>query len=413
MSKCIFSVAHPGKFPFSRKRACGRLAIVTYGGGKKLEEPLVIRPTSETIMYSLFSKWVSSWRDLPLRINQWANVVRWELRPFPFLRTTEFLWHEAHTAHTSLKEAEDQTLSALQMYRRFFEEVLAIPVVLGKKTEREKFAGALYSTSCEALLMDGKALQIATAHNLGQNFSKSFNITFQNINGEREFVWQTSWGISTRVIGGLILIHGDKKGLIFPPKIAPIQIVIIPIHKSGEKQNKIVSKAEEILAELKSLGIRVEIDTREQFTPGWKFNEWELKGVPLRIEIGPKDIEKNSVVVARRDSGEKNVIAMAGLKHKLPLLLEKIQDDLFKRAKEFVTDNTFEANDFHKFVEILETKRGFIKASWCGDGECERLIKEKTKATTRCLPFDSERGKGKCIYCGKEGKFIPIWARAY
>lgn len=389
------------------------LAVVTHAGGKKLEEPLIIRPTSETIMYEMFSKWIASWRDLPLRINQWVNVVRWELRPFPFLRTTEFLWHEAHTAHSTLQEAEEQVLEALQVYRQFFEEILAIPVILGRKTEREKFAGALHSNSCEALLMDGKALQIATVHNLGQNFSKPFNITFQKANGEREFVWQTSWGISTRAIGGLILTHGDRKGLIFPPKIAPLQVIIIPIWKTVEGYRAVMKLCEEVKIDLESLEIRVEIDVREQFTPGWKFNEWEFKGVPLRIEIGPKDIEKNSVVLVRRDSGEKNIIAISDLKRELPEFLKKVQSALFKRAKEFVENNTFETKDFKEFVKILEKRRGFIKASWCGDSECERLIKERTKATTRCIPFDSEKNKGKCIYCGREGKFVPIWARAY
>lgn len=389
-------------------------AVVTHAGGSKLEEPLIVRPTSETIMYSLFAKWITSWRDLPLRINQWVNVVRWELRPFPFLRTTEFLWHEAHTAHTNQEESDQQVLDALNMYRRFFEEILAIPVVLGKKTEREKFAGALYSTSCEALLIDGKGLQIATAHNLGQNFSKSFNITFQDVKGEKNFVWQTSWAISTRAIGGLILTHGDKKGLVLPPKIAPIQVIIIPIWKNGEEYEAVIGVCKQILSQLKSSGIRVELDISDH-TPGWKFNEWELKGVPIRIEVGPREVKENQLILVRRDSGEKRIIESKKVKLLVEKLLTEIQNDLFLRAIDFVKSNTFEAKDFNEFIEILNKKRGFIKAPWCGDSECERLIKEKTKATTRCIPFDIDNKKvsGKCIYCGRAAKFLPIWARAY
>ena len=388
------------------------LAVVTHAGGKKLEEPLVIRPTSETIMYSLFSKWVSSWRDLPFRINQWSNVVRWEMRPFPFIRTTEFLWQEGHTAHSSQKESEQQVLDVLEVYKWFFEEILAIPVVLGKKTEREKFAGAFYSTSCEALLMDGKGLQIGTVHNLGQNFSKPFNITFQDKNGNRKFVWQTSWGISTRSIGGLILTHGDEKGLIFPPKIAPIQIIIVPIWKNGAERKKVMLKSDQVLENLEKFDFRVEMDKRTEFTPGWKFNEWELKGVPLRIEIGPKDVKNNQLISVRRDSGEKKTIKITEVRREIPSLLDEIQKDLFRRAVDFVRANTFEVKDFKEFIDVLEREKGFIKAPWCGESECEKLIKEKTKATTRCIPFNAEK-KGKCIYCGRPSKTTPIWARAY
>lgn len=388
-------------------------AVVTHAGGSKLEESLIVRPTSETIMYSLFAKWIQSRRDLPLRINQWVNVVRWELRPLPFLRTTEFLWHEAHTVHSTKEEGDQQILEALEMYNRFFEEILAIPVVLGKKTEREKFAGALYSTSCEALLIDGKGLQIATVHNLGQNFSKTFNITFQNERGGRDFAWQTSWGVSTRAIGGLVLTHGDIKGLILPPKIAPIQVVIIPIWKSNIEQKAITVVLEKISNQLKSHRIRVEVDLDERHTPGWKFNEWELKGVPLRIEIGPRDIEKNQLTLVRRDSGEKITVSIAESTQKIIELLEKIQKNLFQRAVEFVRLNTSEAQTLNEFLEILENKRGFIKSPWCGDSECERLIKEKTKATTRCIPFDIQEIDGKCIYCSRPAKFVPIWARAH
>lgn len=388
-------------------------AVVTHAGGDKLEEPLIVRPTSETIMYSLFRKWIQSYRDLPLRINQWVNVVRWELRPLPFLRTTEFLWHEAHTAHSTKEESDQQVLEVLRIYKRFFEETLAIPVVVGKKTEREKFAGALYSTSCEALLIDGKGLQIATAHNLGQNFSNPFNITFQDEKGRRDFVWQTSWGISTRAIGGVILTHGDKKGLIFPPKIAPFQVVIIPIWKTDVEWKVVTSTLEKISSQLRSYNIRVEADLDDQHTPGWKFNEWELKGVPLRIELGPKDIKKNQLILVRRDSGEKMVVGIEGATQKIVELLEEIQKNLFQRAVDFVQSNTFEARDLNEFLEILEEKRGFIKAPWCGSSDCERLIKEKTKATTRCIPFDIQEIDGRCIYCGCPAKFVPMWARAH
>lgn len=392
------------------------LAVVTYAGGKKLEEAIVIRPTSETVMYDAFARWINSWRDLPLKINQWANIVRWELRPFPFLRTTEFLWHEAHTAHVTLKEADEQTIAALRMYSKFFEDILAIPVVIGKKSEREKFAGALYSTSCEALLMDGKALQIATAHNLGQNFSKPFNVTYQNISGQRDFVWQTSWGVSTRAIGGLILTHGDVKGLVLPPKIAPIQVIVVPIIGKGEEKDAAtIKQCKLIFSELQSLGIRVEVDFRDQVTPGWKFNEWEMKGVPVRIELGPKDIEKNSAVIARRDTGEKTEALFSNLKVKLPEILQEIQNKIFESARVFVRNNTREAKDFDEFKKILENQRGFIKAAWCGDSECEATIKNKTKATTRCIPLDSEKSLvgEKCFHCGNDAKCVPIWARAY
>lgn len=387
-------------------------AVVTHAGGSKLEKPLIIRPTSETIMYNSFAKWITSWRDLPLRINQWVNIVRWELRPFPFLRTTEFLWHEAHTAHMTQKESDQQVLKALHMYKCFFEETLAIPVILGKKTEREKFAGAFYSTSCEALLIDGKGLQIATAHNLGQNFSKPFNITFQDIKGKRNFVWQTSWGVSTRAIGGLILTHGDKKGLIFPPKIAPIQVIIIPIWKSNSECGVVTAACKQILAQLKSSGIRVELDMSDH-NPGWKFNEWELKGVPIRIEVGPREVKENRLILVRRDSAAKKVIKSAEIKPVVKELLAEIQKSLFQRAVDFVRDSTSEVKDFDEFTKILKSKRGFIKAPWCGNSECERLIKEKTKATTRCIPFETQKINGNCVYCGRPAKILPIWARAY
>lgn len=386
-------------------------AVVTHGGGKELEEPLVIRPTSETIMYSLFAKWISSWRDLPLKINQWANVVRWEMRPFPFLRTTEFLWHEAHTVHAAMEETEEQISAALDMYRDFFLKTLAIPVIIGKKTEREKFAGAVYSTSCEALLMDGKALQIATAHNLGQNFARPFNISFLTAKPSREFVWQTSWGLSTRAIGGTIMTHGDEKGLILPPRIAPIQVVIIPILGKNPREG-IIGSCSRVLGELQKLGVRAEIDLDDETTPGWKFNEWEMRGVPLRIELGQKELEGKSLVLVARDRREKISIPMSEI-GRIPGFLQEIQDRLFKRAEEFVKSNTREVLNFDEFLEIIRTVRGFIRAPWCGNSDCEAEVKKKTKATTRCIPFDSEPTTNRCFHCGQEGKFTPIWARAY
>lgn len=392
------------------------LAVVTYAGGEKLKEAIVVRPTSETIMYDAFSRWIGSWRDLPFKINQWVNVVRWELRSFPFIRGSEFLWQEGHTAHQKAEEADAQTIEALEMYKDFFENFLAIPIFIGKKSEREKFAGALYSTSCEALMMDGKALQIATSHNLGQNFSKPFNVMFQNNQGEREFVHQTSWGLSIRSIGGLILTHGDSKGLILPPKVAPIQVVIVPILGKGQEQDKItLEKSQELAQKLLAEEIRTELDLREEVTPGWKFNEWEVKGVPIRLEIGPRDLENKSVTLARRDLDEKTNVPMDNLPSLLSSLLQEIQDNLFKKAQKFLEENTREADGFQQFKDILEKHRGFIKADWCGDSECEKEIKEKTKATTRCIPFDCENitGQKKCFHCGKKAKKTPLWARAY
>lgn len=388
------------------------LALITHAGGEKLEEPVIIRLTSETIMYHFFAKWIKSWRDLPMKINQWVNIVRWEKRNFPFLRGTEFLWHEAHTAHATYEESEKQVWNAINMYKHFFEEILSIPVVIGKKTPREKFAGALYSTSCEAFLIDGKGLQIGTAHNLGQNFSKSFEITYQTKNGNRGFVWQTSWGISTRAIGGLILTHGDERGLILPPKVAPIQIIIVPIWKSIEDQKKVISQTSVILERLKTINIRTEVDLREE-KPGWKYYDWEMKGVPIRVEVGPRDIKLKQVVIARRDTGDKITVSLDRLINEVDSILNDIQNNLLKRAQHFVEDNTFEVENYADFSDIIENKSGLIKAYWCGNDECERLIKEKTKATTRCIPFDSGEGKGKCIYCSKKATIRPLWGRAY
>ncbi|MCL4387129.1 MAG: proline--tRNA ligase [Patescibacteria group bacterium] len=388
------------------------LAVVTHAGGEKLDEPVVVRPTSETIMYDAFSRWISSYRDLPLRINQWCNVVRWELRTKPFLRTTEFLWQEGHSVFETKEEADKEMLKRLNNYRDFYEKVLAIPVFTGKKSEIEKFAGALYSTSCEALLKDGKALQAATSHNLGQNFAKPFNIQYESKEGKREYVWQSSWGISTRSIGSIILTHGDDKGLVLPPAIAPVQVIIIPICKDNKEKEAVLKAIKEITSKF-GTDIRIKVDDRENLSPGWKFNEWEIKGVPLRIEVGPKDVKGKSITVVRRDENEKKQIKSNKLDVKN--LLKEIQSNLFKEALRFKEENTHKVTDFKAFQKDLEEKKGFYLAPWCEDSKCELEIKEKTKATTRVIPFDIDKPqKGeKCFHCGKEAKAFVYFAKAY
>lgn len=387
------------------------LAVVTYAGGEKLEEPVVVRPTSETVMYDTFSKWIDSYRDLPLRINQWCNVVRWELRTKPFIRTTEFLWQEGHTAVATEKEAEKETLKRLSNYDKFFREILAIPSFVGKKSESEKFAGALYSTSCEILLKDGKALQSATSHNLGQNFSKAFDIKFEDQNGKREFAWQSSWGISTRIIGGIILTHGDDKGLVLPPQVAPTQVVIVPIYKDESEKKQVIKVVENLTKRFD--GIRFKVDDRENLTFGWKSTEWEIKGVPVRIEIGPKDLETNSITVVRRDEDGKKQIALKDIE--ISKLLQEIQNNLYKKALKFKEDNTFEVENFKQFAKDLDTKKGFYLAPWCETSECEKAIKEETTATTRVIPLGDNKPKEgtKCFHCGKDAKKIVYFAKAY
>lgn len=389
-------------------------AIVTHAGGKQLEEPLVVRPTSETIMYHTFAKWIKSWRDLPLKVNQWCNVVRWEKRTLPFFRTTEFLWQEAHTVHSEFEESDQQAKDALEMYRQFIEDYLAIPVILGKKSESEKFAGALYSVSCEALMPDGKALQSATAHNLGQNFSKVFEVVFQDKDKKNKYVWQTSWGLSTRIIGGLVMVHGDDQGLILPPKIAPFQVIIIPIWKNSQEKKVVRQKLDKITGKLKNLQIRFHVDDKEEYSPGWKFNEWELKGVPLRLEIGPRDVGKNQIIAVRRDTAIKEIVAEAELENKVVSLLECIQKELFQRALQFREQNTCEITEFKDFQEAIKHRK-LVYAPWCGKAECEATIKEQTKATTRCIPFDNggKIKKEKCVFCGQKAQFRPVWGRAY
>ncbi len=384
------------------------VAWVTYGGNKKLGERLAIRPTSETIMYEAFSRWINSYRDLPLKINQWCNILRWEMRTRLFLRTMEFLWQEGHTAHRTEKEAVEQTKNALNMYYDFIRNYLAIETIKGIKSENQKFAGALYTSTLEALMTDGKALQMGTSHNLGQNFAKAFNIKFLDSDRKFKYVWQTSWGVSTRLIGGLIMVHGDDKGLILPPEIAPIKVIIVPI--PDKKDNKIfIKKAEELKLSLEQLDISSEIDTTTN-TPGWKFNEWELKGVPVRIELGKNEIKNKKLRIARRDTGEKIDIKARNIKE-IVKILDEIQQNLFKKSAKFIKNNIYSPESYEEFKSILEAKGGFLKVGWCGDLLCEDKIKEETMATIRCLAEDKVFSK--CIRCGAKAKHIVYFAKAY
>ena len=387
------------------------LAVVTEAGGEKLQDPLVVRPTSETIMYEMYSKWVSSWRDLPLKINQWNSVVRWEKRTLLFIRNSEFLWQEGHCAHESSGENYEMVLEALEWYRKMYEEYFAIPVLTGIKSESEKFAGADRTFTAEALMPDGKALQGCTSHDLGQNFSKAQNISFQDKEGKNQFAWQNSWGFSTRTLGALFMVHGDEGGLVLPPKIAPIQVVIVPIYKDGEES--VLEYSKELLEELKSSGIRTMLDTREGWTPGRKFNDWEVKGVPVRFEIGPKEASEKAITVARRDNGEKFQIDRAHVTQETEKNLEEIQKAMFEKAKKHLDENTHDVDSFEEFKAIMSGKRGFIKAFWCEKAECEAKIKEETKATTRLKKLDAKEEHGKCVHCGNDAKFRWYFAQAY
>ena len=388
------------------------VAWVTEGGKSKLEEKLAVRPTSETIMYTMFSKWIKSWRDLPLRINQWCNIVRWETKATKlFLRTREFLWQEGHTCHQTKEEADKEVMLRLKQYKQLIQNYLAIPVIVGKKSENEKFAGALYTTTLEALMPDGKALQMGTSHNLGQNFSKVFNIQYLDRNGEKKYVWQTSWGISTRLVGAIVMVHGDDKGLVLPPRIAPIQVVIVPIYYSEEEKQNVVKLAKDLTIEIQTAGFSVTLDSREEYTPGWKFNEWELKGVPLRIEIGPKDLEEKSLVLVRRDTGEKIKIKQTEIIQKISELLDLIQKNLFEKAKKFLEENTVFVKSYDEFKKAAK-ERKLIKAPWCGKAECENKIKEETGVTLRAIPFDEEPN-GTCVYCNSPAKYVAYFSKAY
>ncbi|MCJ7579915.1 MAG: proline--tRNA ligase [Candidatus Aminicenantes bacterium] len=390
------------------------VAWVTVGGSEELEERLAVRPTSEAIIGNMYSKWIKSWRDLPVLINQWANIVRWEKVTRPFLRTTEFLWQEGHTAHATEQEAVDETLMILDLYKEFVETELAIPVVSGKKSEMERFAGASDTYAIEALMSDGKALQMGTSHFLGQHFSEVFNIRFEDKEQNLKYVWQTSWGVSTRLVGALIMSHGDDSGLRLPPNVAPIQVVIVPI-SVGNWKEEVLPSAKDIEHQLLQLGLRVKIDEREEFTPGWKFSEWEMRGVPLRIEIGPRDIKNKQVVAVRRDTLKKEQISFSALNEFIPLVLKDIQKTLFESALKFQTENTHDVQNYDEFQEIMDSQRGFIKAFWCGEPQCERKIKEETMATIRIvLPEDANAKKeGPCILCGKDSRKRVLFAKSY
>lgn len=390
------------------------LAVVTIAGGEKLKDPLVVRPTSETIMYQMYASWVQSWRDLPILINQWNNVVRWEKRTYLFLRTSEFLWQEGHTVHETEKEAMEIVLKALDWYRQIYEDYYAIPVVLGIKSAGEQFAGAKRTYTLEALMPDGKALQGGTSHNLGQNFSQVFSIKFQSREGKQEFGWQTSWGLSTRSLGGLFMVHGDDSGLILPPKIAPIQVVIMPIHKKDSDPSLVNAYCAEIKEALNNGGVRSKFDMREEPSVGRRFNEWEVKGVPVRFEVGGQEFADRSVTIARRDTGEKVTVKRENMLVEVEKILKNIQDSLFNKAKAFLTENTRDTDSYAEFKNIMLTTKGFIRAFWCENGECEKKIKEETKATTRCLPLGSVEEKGgTCIYCGKPAAHRWTFAQAY
>lgn len=390
------------------------LAVVTVGGGEELEEPLVVRPTSETIIGYMYSKWVKSWRDLPVLINQWGNVVRWEMRTKLFLRTSEFYWQEGHTAHSTEKEAREETLRMLDVYADFAINEAAVPVIKGIKSETEKFAGAVMSTTIEAMMGDTKALQSGTSHFLGQNFAKAFEIQFSDKNNELQYAWTTSWGLSTRMIGAIIMTHGDDKGLVLPPRLAPIQVVMVPIYKNEEEKGKVMPVADQIFSDLKAAGIRVKMDDREEVTPGFKYNDWEMRGVPVRMEIGPKDIEKNSVALARRDVPGKEgkiFVAQSGLTDIVRELLVDIQAALLAKATAFRDDHIFDPKDLDELTKVVQD--GWALSHWCESKECEAKVKELTKASTRCIPIEQPETSGSCIVCGGASKRKVIFGKAY
>ncbi len=379
----------------------------------KLEEELVIRPTSEAIIWPTYRRWIQSYRDLPLLINQWANVVRWEMRTRLFLRTAEFLWQEGHTAHSTGPEAEKEALQMLDVYADFVENVMAVPVVRGRKSESEKFPGAVYTYCIEALMQDGKALQAGTSHFLGQNFAKAFDVQYSNKEGKLEYVWGTSWGVSTRLIGGLIMAHSDDEGLILPPKLAPIHVVIVPIFRSDEELAKVSAVVEPLMKDMRKAGLSVKFDNRDTQKPGFKFAEYELKGVPVRIAIGPRDLENGTVEVARRDTKEKQVMKIEEATSEISKLLEEIQKNLYTRALNFRADNTTSVDTFEEFKNVLDGKGGFVMAHWDGTAETEAKIKEETKATIRCIPLDAKEEAGTCVYSGKPSVKRVLFARAY
>lgn len=385
------------------------VAWVTHGGKEELAERLCVRPTSETIICEMYSKWLKSYRDLPFLYNQWCSVVRWEKSTRPFLRTSEFLWQEGHTLHETYDEAQEETLKMLEIYKQTAEDLLAIPVVTGQKSEKEKFAGAYATYTMEALMHDGKALQAGTSHNLGQHFTTAFNITYLDRDGELKNPYHTSWGVSTRLIGGLIMVHGDNRGLVLPPRIAPTQVVIVPIasHKGG-----VMERTLELFSELKD-EVRLELDDRENYSPGWKFNEWEMKGVPIRVEIGPKDIEKGQAILFRRDTLEKETVALDNIKVRIQSLLDEIHNNLLYKAKSMRDEKTYYVKSLDEMKELMTTKPGFVKAMWCEERECEDRIKEETGVTVRCLPFEQENLGDGCAFCGKPATKMAYFAKAY
>ncbi|MBF0352528.1 MAG: proline--tRNA ligase [SAR324 cluster bacterium] len=390
-------------------------AVVTHGGGKKLEEPLMIRPTSETVIGHMYSQWVGSYRDLPVLINQWCNVMRWEKRTRLFLRTSEFLWQEGHTAHETFEEAQEETLRMLEIYRQFQEEYLAIPVIKGQKSESEKFPGAVSTYTIEAMMQDGKALQSATSHNLGQNFAKAFNIQYLDRENQQQYAWTTSWGCSTRMIGGLIMTHSDDDGLIVPPRIAPVAVVIVPIFTNDEEKAKTLEFADAVAQRLHGVldKLRVKVDTRDNLRPADKFFHWIQQGVPLRIEIGPRDVEKQAGMIARRDKREKVSVPLDAIADKVKELMEAIHHNLYQRAMTFRQENTHTVSSYDEFKQVIDSRGGFIRAHWNGSSAIEEKIKEETKATIRCLPFTEQPVPGKCIVTGEPSKQEAIFAIAY
>lgn len=388
------------------------LPWVTEAGGEQLEEKLAIRPTSETMIGHMYAKWIQSYRDLPVLINQWANVVRWEKRTLPFLRTSEFLWQEGHTAHETEAEAREETMRMLTIYREFVEDYLAIPVIEGQKTPSEKFAGAVDTFSIEAMMKDGRAVQAGTSHYLGTNFSVAFDIQFLGRENELEYAHTTSWGVSTRLIGSLIMVHGDDRGLVLPPKVAPTQVIMIPIGPA-KLRDQVVGRADELFAELKRAGIRVRMDDRSDISPGWKFNEYEMRGVPVRLEIGPRDMENGVCVLVSRVSGEKRIVEQSKLAEEVKRMLDDVHQEMYERARQFRDDHFYSVDTIDEMKALMEEKRGFTLAGWCGSEACEKHVKDETGATSRNIPFAAQESKKTCLVCGEETKHTVVFARAY
>ncbi|MEY9092098.1 proline--tRNA ligase [Paenibacillus sp. RC84] len=388
------------------------LPWVTEAGGEKLEERLAIRPTSETMIGHMYAEWINSYRDLPLLINQWANVVRWEKRTLPFLRTTEFLWQEGHTAHEDEEDARRETMQMLEIYRDFAENFLAMPVIIGQKTPSEKFAGAVDTFSIEAMMKDGKAVQAGTSHYLGTNFAVAFDIKYLNRENQHQFVHTTSWGVSTRLIGATIMAHGDDRGLALPPKVAPTQVIMIPIGPPKTRE-QVVARTDELFAELKQAGVRVRVDDRADLSPGWKFNEYEMRGVPIRVELGPRDMENGQIVLVSRITGEKKIVQQVNFVQEVQQLLEEIHQDMFNRAKQHLEEHLIAVDTLDEFKQYLETNRGFALAGWCGSEACEAQVKEEAGATSRNIPFSPRESKETCLVCGDKAKHAVVFGKSY